>query len=220
MSDLVNSVFSWAQSVMLSLGYPGITLLIALETVFPPMPTELILPLAGSLSAQGRFGWPGLVVAATIGSLMGATLLYGLARWGGEPVVARLLDRYGRYFGLSSADLTSVQRWFDRNGEKMVVLARITPGLRTLISVPAGLALMPLPRFWLYTALGSGLWNSALMLAGRALGENWSQVEAVLGPIGPVVYGVLLLVLMLFVGRRLWRQRQARRPPPGSAAPT
>jgi membrane protein DedA with SNARE-associated domain len=133
-----------------------------------------------------------------------------VARWGGAPLVARVLDRYGRYFGFSSADLTGVQRWFDRNGEKMVVLARVTPGLRTLISVPAGLGRMPLPRFWLYTALGSGLWNGALILAGYLLGDHWDQVEPVLAPIAPLVYLLMIAAVVFIVARRLWQRRGMR----------
>ena len=208
MDDLVGAIFAWAQDVLKTLGYPGVTFLIALETFFPLIPTELILPLTGYLSAQGQFEWPWLVVAATLGSLIGATSLYGAARWGGAPVVARILDRYGRLFGFSSADLVSVQRWFDRNGEKMVVIARVTPGLRTLISVPAGLALMPLPRFWLYTALGSGAWNGGLIGAGYLLGDHWDQVEGVLAPIGPLIYLLMIAAVVFVVARRLWQQRE------------
>ena len=207
MDDLVGAIFAWAQDVLKTLGYPGVTLLIALETFFPLVPTELILPLTGYLSAQGQFAWPWLVVAATLGSLIGATSLYGAARWGGAPLVARVLDRYGRYFGFSSADLGGVQRWFDRNGEKMVVIARVTPGLRTLISVPAGLGRMPLARFWLYTALGSGLWNGALIGAGYLLGDHWDQVEGVLAPIGPLVYLAMIAAVVFIVARRLWQRR-------------
>jgi membrane protein DedA with SNARE-associated domain len=210
MVDPVGAIFAWAQDVLRTLGYPGVVLLVAGETFFPLIPTELILPLTGYLSAQGQFSLPLLVVAATLGSLIGASSLYGLARWGGEPLVARVLDRYGRLFGFSSADLTSVQRWFDRNGEKMVVVARVTPGLRTLISVPAGLGRMPLPRFWLYTALGSGLWNGGLILAGYLLGDHWTAVEPVLAPIAPLVYLALIGAVIFIVARRLWQRRQAR----------
>jgi membrane protein DedA with SNARE-associated domain len=208
MDDLVGAIFAWAQDVLKTLGYPGVTFLIALETFFPLVPTELILPLTGYLSARGQFEWPWLVVAATLGSLIGASSLYSAARWGGEPVVARVLDRYGRYFGFSSADLVGVQRWFDRNGEKMVVIARVTPGLRTLISVPAGLGRMALPRFWLYTALGSGLWNGGLILAGYVLGDHWDQVERVLAPIGPLVYVAMIGTVVFIVARRVWQQRE------------
>ena len=207
--DIFGDVFTWAQEVIAQLGYPGITFLIALETFFPLTPTELILPLAGYLSAQGRVEWWGVEIAATLGSLIGASSLYAVARWGGEPVVARVLDRYGRYFGFSSADLAGVQRWFDRNGEKMVVIARVTPGLRTLISVPAGLGRMPLLRFWLYTALGSGLWNGALILAGRLLGDNWRDVEGVLRPVGPIIYGLMIVAVLVVIGRRIWHKRRA-----------
>jgi membrane protein DedA with SNARE-associated domain len=211
MGNLVDAIFAWAQDILRTLGYPGVTLLIALETFFPLMPTELILPLTGYLSAQGHFDWPWLVVASTLGSLIGATSLYGLARWGGEPIVGRVLDRYGRYFGFSSADLIGVQRWFDRNGERMVVIARITPGLRTLISVPAGLGRMPLPRFWLYTAMGSGLWNGTLILAGRLLGDHWDQVQGELARIGPLIY-VAMIAAVVFVVARRWRQKRRTRP--------
>ncbi len=209
MDHLFGDLFAWAQEVIAQLGYPGIALLIALETIFPLIPTELILPLAGYLSAQGRLEWWAVEIAATFGSLVGASSLYGLARWGGAPLVGRVLDRYGRFFGFSSADLVGVQRWFDRNGERMVAIARITPGLRTLISVPAGLGRMPLLRFWLYTAIGSGLWNGALIFAGRLLGDNWRQVEGILAPIGPVVYVLMIAAVVFIVGRRMWQKRQA-----------
>jgi membrane protein DedA with SNARE-associated domain len=219
MDTLFGDLFAWAQEVIAQLGYPGITFLIALETFFPLVPTELILPLAGYLSAQGRMEWWAVELAATLGSLIGATSLYALARWGGAPLVARVLDRYGRYFGFSSADLGGVQRWFDRNGEKMVVIARITPGLRTLISVPAGLGQMPLARFWLYTALGSGLWNGALILAGRLLGDNWRLAEGILRPIGPIIYVLMIAAVVFVVARRLWQKRQAARRPPDQENP-
>ena len=203
-------LIGWVQGVIATLGYPGITVLIALEGVFPLVPSELILPLAGSLAAQGRLSLPLLLVAAVVGSVASASLLYGLARWGGEPLVGRWLDRWGRWLFLSRADLTRTQGWFAGRGPLMVLVGRFTPGLRTLISVPAGLARMPYPQFALYTALGSSVWNGSLLLAGWLLGANWPRVQGWVAPIAPIIYLTLLTLVAVFFWRR-WRAARVKR---------
>jgi membrane protein DedA with SNARE-associated domain len=205
--DLQDPV-GWVQSIIAALSYPGIAGLIALEGVFPLVPSELILPLAGSLSAQGRLSLPLLLLAAVLGSVASASLLYGIARWGGEPLVGRWIDRWGKWLFLSRDDLDRTRGWFARRGPLMVLVGRFTPGLRTLISVPAGLAGMPYPRFALYTALGSSVWNGGLLLAGWLLGKNWPSVQGWVAPIAPLVYVGLITVVVVFVWRR-WRARRA-----------
>ncbi|HET7077377.1 MAG TPA: DedA family protein [Chloroflexia bacterium] len=203
LGDLV----AWVQNVIAALGYPGIAGLIALEGVFPLVPSELILPLAGSLAARGQFALPLLLLAAVLGSLASATLLYSIARWGGEPLIGRLLDRWGRWILMSRDDLDNTRAWFNRRGHIMVLFGRFTPGLRTLISVPAGLTRMPYPKFALYTALGSGVWTGGLLVAGWLLGENWPRVQGWVAPIAPLIYLTLLILVVVF----FWRRWSARR---------
>lgn len=204
MGDLIPQLVAWATDVIHTIGYPGIALLIALEAVFPPIPSEVIMPLGGSLSANGTFNVFLVLLAATIGSCMGASILYSLGRWGGEERLGRWLDRYGKWLLLSRADLYSSRAWFARHGTPAVLVARVIPGMRSIVSIPAGLALMPYGRFLLLTAIGSSIWNGALIGAGYYLGKNWEQVQGWIAPFGPIVYGFIILLLLLFVSRRLW----------------
>lgn len=185
------------------MGYVGVALLIAIEVMFPPIPSEVILPLAGSLSAAGRFNIVLVILAATVGSLTGSSLLYALGRWGGERRVGDWLDRYGKWLLLSRDDLHKARDWFGRHGNYAVLLARLMPGMRSFISLPAGLTSMPFGRFLAFSAVGSAIWNSILVLAGYYLGSNWNAVKGFLAPFGPVVYLAVFGLLALFVVRRL-----------------
>jgi membrane protein DedA with SNARE-associated domain len=204
MSEMLGQLVTWATEVIYSIGYVGVALLIALEQVFPPIPSEVILPLSGSLSAAGRFSLPIVVVAATVGSCMGALMLYSIGRFGGEKRLGPWLDRYGKWLLLSRKDLESSRTWFARHGTWAVLIARLIPGMRSIVSIPAGLAAMPVGRFVALTAIGSGIWNSALIVAGFLLGRNWDQVKGWIAPFGPIVYVILIAVVALFAGRRLW----------------
>lgn len=204
MGDLVAQLVSWATDVIATVGYVGVALLIGLEAVFPPIPSEVILPLSGSLSAAGRFNVLLMEAAATVGSLMGASILYSIGRWGGEKRIGDWLDRYGKWVLLSRADLDSSRTWFAKHGRPAVLVARVIPGMRSFVSVPAGLALMPYGRFLVFTAIGSAMWNGALIAAGYFLGKNWDEVQGWIAPLGPLVYGFIAVLLAWFVGRRLW----------------
>jgi membrane protein DedA with SNARE-associated domain len=131
-------------------------------------------------------------------------MLYGIGRWGGESRIGDWLDRYGKWLLLSRSDLVRSREWFARYGSPAVLIARVIPGMRSFVSVPAGLAQMPYGRFLVFTAIGSAMWDGALVGAGYFLGKNWDQVEGWLAPIGPLVYGFIALLVVLFVGRRLW----------------
>jgi membrane protein DedA with SNARE-associated domain len=204
MGDLIPNLVAWATDVIHTIGYPGIAFLIALEAVFPLTPSEVILPLSGSLSAAGTFNFWLALLAATTGSCAGASILYSIGRWGGETRIGPWLDRYGKWLLLDRADLDRARAWFARYGSFTVLICRVLPGLRTIVSIPAGLALMSYPRFVLFTAIGSGLWNGALIGFGFYLGANWEQVRGLLEPFGLVIYGLIFLLLVAFVGRRLW----------------
>src|SRR5438552_7890382 len=159
MGELVAQLVAWATNVIADIGYAGVALLIALEAVFPPIPSEVILPLSGSLSAAGKFNVFLMVAAATLGSLGGASMLYGIGRWGGERRIGNWLDRYGKWLLLSRSDLDRSREWFARYGSPAVLIARVIPGMRSFVSVPAGLARMPFGRFLVFTAIGSAVWD-------------------------------------------------------------
>jgi len=183
----VRAVTEWAQEVLIAHGVAMLVLLILLENVFPPIPSEVILPLAGFLVYQGEMTFVEAMVAATVGSVSGAAILYALGRHGGRP----LLLRYGGLLRLDERRLDRADDWFDRHGPKIVFAGRMLPGVRSVVSVPAGLSEMRVPVFVVLTMLGSALWNAALIGAGWALGGSWREVGEVVGPLTvPVLAGV------------------------------
>ena len=189
---------------MLSLGYLGIAFVIALEVIIPPIPSEVFLPLAGNLVSSGRLDFSLVVIAATIGSVLGSSALYGVSRWAGDTRVGGWIDRFGKWLLVTRDDLEKSRRWFGRYGRQAVLIARVIPGMRSIISVPAGLAGMPFSQFLIFTTLGSLVWNFALVGAGFLLGNNWKEVEAWIDPISPFIYTAIILVVVLFIGKRIW----------------
>ena len=208
--DPLGGLAAWVAEVMLTLGYLGVAILVFLDNVFPPIPSEVILPLAGFLTGQGRLTYPGVVLAATVGSLVGALVLYGLGYWLGEARLRPLLKRFGRWLFLKEGDLDLAQNWFDRHGGKAVFFGRCVPLVRSLVSVPAGMACMPVGRFTLYTVLGSGVWNALLVGVGWSLGGQWQLIAQYLKPLEYVV----MVILVVAVGRFVWRRLKARGSPP------
>lgn len=198
---------AWVQSVMSAFGYSGIALLMFLENVFPPIPSEVIMPFAGFTSGTGELSFAWVVVAGTFGSVVGQIPLYYLGRLVGKERLARWFDRYGRWLTLSADDLERALGWFDRRGGWAVFLCRFVPGIRSLISIPAGFAEMHLAPFLAYSLVGMGAWAAALAFVGWILGENWGAVAGFLGPVPYVVIGVLVVAVAVWVVRR--RRRQA-----------
>ena len=211
MSDLFGNAVTWVVDLIDALGYVGLAIVVALENVFPPIPSEVILPLAGFLAAQGRMTFFGAVVASTVGSVVGALILYWVGYALGERRIRGLVRRYGRWAMLDEDDLDKAQAWFDRHGRTAVLIGRLAPLVRSLISIPAGVARMPLPPFVLYTTIGSGVWNTLLIAAGWFLGDNWEVVGTYQGYFGDVVVAVLVLGAVWFLGKRL---RAGRRKAP------
>ncbi len=199
----------WIFGIIDSLGAIGVGLLILLENVVPPIPSEVILPLAGYRASTGAFNVVAVWIAATLGALLGALILYGLGAWLGYERLHRLAGH--RWFILASQkDIDRGDQLFDTHGGKIVLLARCVPLVRSIVSVPAGLSGMPILRFSLFTAIGSGIWNAVFIGLGWFLGENWDQVEQYLGPISYVVVGLLLVGLVVLIVRRRRTQAAGR----------
>ena len=180
-----------------------------LENIFPPIPSEVVLPLAGSLTLVGRFSLLWVTIVGMIGSVAGALVFYGIGRAFGETRVRWIINRYGRWALLSEEDLDRAEVWFNRYSEPVIFFGRMIPIVRSLISVPAGLAGMPMPRFLLYTALGTALWSFVLAFAGRLLGESWPVVADFINQYQNIVLVLGVLAVIAFVAKRLWDRRRA-----------
>jgi membrane protein DedA with SNARE-associated domain len=207
-------VANWVFSIVDSLGAAGVGLLIFLENLIPPIPSEVILPLAGFRARTGALNiwltWP----AATAGSVAGAVVLYGLGAWLGYHRLHALAGK--RWFFLTSQkDLDRGEEIFDKHGGKIVLLGRCVPVIRSVVSIPAGIARMPLPRFLMLTAIGSGVWNALFIGLGWVLGENWDRVQGWLGPVTYVVIGLVVVGVIWLAVRKL-RSRSARSAADGS----
>ena len=195
----------WVQDVLGGGSYLVLCSLVLLENLFPPLPSEVVLPFAGALVSDGGMTYPGAVLAATTGSVVGAVLLYAIGRYGGRP----LLYRYRHVLRLSEQQLDRADAWFDARGTWIVLFGRLVPGVRSIVSVPAGASEMPLPMFVVLTTLGSAIWNCALIGAGWALGSNWERASAVLDEYQLVVY-VAIVVSCIALAVYLLRRRRAR----------
>jgi membrane protein DedA with SNARE-associated domain len=196
----------WVFSVIDRLGPIGVGLLIAVENLIPPIPSEVILPLAGFRARSGSMNVVGVWVAATAGALAGAWVLYGLGAWLGYDRLHRLAGR--RWFILASQnDIDRGRQLFDRHGSWIVAGSRCVPVLRSLISIPAGLAGMPLARFSVLTAVGSGIWNAIFIAAGWALADNWTRVQAYTGPASTIIAIGLVIGLLVLAGRKVRARR-------------
>ena len=181
-------------STINALGYIGIALLMALENIFPPIPSELIMPLAGFTVSQGKLEFLYVAIAGTIGSVLGATPWYFLGRYWGLRRTKKIADKYGKWLTVSGEDVEKAKTWFDRRGYAATALGRLVPGIRTYISIPAGISKMPLIPFLIYSTAGSIVWVALLTYAGYILGENYERVGAYLKP-----FSVLVLISVLAI---------------------
>lgn len=208
MSSMLGDFASWATDVIESLGYWGLAFLVALENVFPPIPSELVLPLAGFLTGDGRMNFFIAVFAATAGSVSGALILYGIGYWFGEQRVRTIVRRWGTWLGFKESDVDKADEWFDKYGGLAVLFCRVVPIVRSLISIPAGLRHMSLVPFILYTALGSGVWNTLLIGAGWVLGDNWTEVEEYVGYLQYLVLIVIVIAGVWWVWNRIIKRSE------------
>jgi membrane protein DedA with SNARE-associated domain len=187
--------------ILVDLGYGGLALLMLAETVFPPIPSEAVLPLAGYLVYQGELGFLPALATSTAGSLAGAIVLAELARRGGRPFA----ERFVRFARQEPEQLDRAEGWFDRHGSWVVLFGRFLPGVRSLVALPAGLLRMSRVRYLLLTLIGSAIWNATLIGAGYILGEEWERVS---DAIGPLALPVLAVVVLAVAGWFVWRRRR------------
>ena len=184
------------------MNYPGIAFLMFLENVFPPIPSELVMPLAGFTAGRGDLSMWGVILAGLVGSLVGQLPLYYLGKIVGEEKLSQWADKYGAWLTISSDEIHKSVEWFDKHGGKAVIFARMVPGIRSLISLPAGIGKMPLGKFLLYSALGMGTWTTALAFAGYLLKDQYKIVEKYIGPVAYVVLGGTALYIIYNVVKR------------------
>lgn len=207
--SFTSTVADWAIGLMETLGAPGAGVAIALENLFPPLPSEVILPLAGFTAAQGSLVLWQVLVWTTAGSVVGAIVLYALGAWLGRDRLRAIVDRMPL---VSLSDVDKAEDWFTRHGQKAVLFGRLIPIVRSLISVPAGVERMPMGRFLVFTTLGSALWNTLLVGAGYQLGEQWHLVEDGVGVFQKVVVVVVVGLLVWWLVRTL-RSRKGQDEP-------
>jgi membrane protein DedA with SNARE-associated domain len=191
-------------------GYGAIVLVMLLENVVPPIPSEVVMPLAGFLIQQGKLQLLPTVLAGLLGTVLGAWFWYGIGRMINEQRLEHWLRRHGRWLGLRPEDLARSRRWFNRHGVAVVFWGRVIPGIRTFVSLPAGIEMMPQPLFLAWTTAGSLLWILLLTLAGQALGSGYASVAESLKPFSQVlkvVLGLAFLAGVCWLGLRLLRAR-------------
>lgn len=177
----------WINSLMSGLGYWGIGLLMFLENLFPPIPSELIMPLAGFTVAQGKMNFGLAIFAGTIGTMAGTYAWYYLGQFVNYQRLASWTDKYGKWIGISVKEIDRVNDWFNKHGRNAVFFGRMVPGIRTLISLPAGINQMPWIVFTIYSTIGTLVWTAALTTAGFCLGENYGSIEHYLAPVSKLV---------------------------------
>lgn len=188
-------------------GYTGIGILMMFESMIIPLPSELVMPFAGFLVAQGKMSFVMVVMASTLGSLTGSLLSYWFGYYGGNALVLKL----GKYLLLDVTDLEKTEKWFSKKGDKIIFVSRFIPVVRHLISIPAGIGKMDLKAFCLYTVLGASMWNGSLTYLGYVLGKNWSVIRHYSEKISILVAVLLLIGGILFISRHIKNKRTERK---------
>ncbi|MEK3991829.1 MULTISPECIES: VTT domain-containing protein [Robertmurraya] len=200
----------WIFNIIENYGYLGVFLIIVIENVFPPIPSELVLPFSGFMTTKTELSVAMMIVASTAGSVVGGTILYYIGTILDVERLEKIVDRWGKYLQLKRADVYKADAWFDRYGIWTVFFCRMVPLLRSLISVPAGMSNMKMPLFLLFTLLGTAIWNTLLIVIGAKLGENWTQILSYTEVYSDIIYAVgaiAILAVLIFFGRRIFYKK-------------
>ena len=201
---MLESVAQWIQDVIAAGGYPVVFLLITLESTLVPIPSELVMPLAGFMAYKGEFSLPVILVINSAGALLGSALCYWIGVVGGKP----FLVNYGKYFLVNQHDIAKTETFFSKHGKTTILIARFLPVIRHVISVPAGIARMPLRGFFLQTFLGSTIWGGVLILLGYYVGANWETLANTLKRVDLLI-GLILVLGLVALGIRFVVRRRA-----------
>ncbi|PZO54403.1 MAG: alkaline phosphatase [Phormidesmis priestleyi] len=196
-------MLDWITQAVTSFGYAGIAFMMFLENLIPPIPSELVMPLAGFAASQGQMDLWIAIAAGSIGSVLGALLWYYIGLILGLERLQALLDRYGRWVGLSAKDLDNAQRWFIKRGPWTVGLCRMVPGIRTYVSIPAGITRMPVGSFLLYSTVGTILWTAFLTLSGYFLGSEYERLGQWIAPVATAAIAIVTLSALIWIARRI-----------------
>ncbi|AIQ53890.1 DedA family protein [Paenibacillus sp. FSL R7-0331] len=199
---------TWITDFMEQFGYLGIMMMLALENIFPPIPSEIILPFGGFMTTTSDMTIPGVLIAATAGSLLGAVVLYWVGRMLDVSRLERIVERWGGWLRISAKDIRRADAWFDKYGYWTVLFCRMIPLVRSLISIPAGMSGMKFGQFMLFTTIGTLGWNTLLILLGAALGESWEDIAGYMDTYSNVVY-IALAAGIVLLGILFFRRRQA-----------
>ena len=204
---MFSSLATWVQDVIEQLGYLGVALLVVLENIFPPIPSEIVLPFAGFVAQRGSDSVVLMILAATVGSVIGALIMYWIAAVIGDDRLHAFTRRFGKWVQIREADLTRAEEWFDRHAMSAVLVGRCVPLIRSVVSIPAGFRRMKLIPYIAYTFLGSLVWNIALVGAGAVLGETWERVE----PVVATFQWIVIVVILAGIARLAYVVYQRRR---------
>ena len=213
---MLGDLATWVQDVINQFGYFGVALLVIVENVFPPIPSEIVLPFAGFVAQQGSSAAQsdtsviGMMIAATIGSVVGALILYFVSAAIGPDRLRAFVEKFGKWFGVKAADLVRAEAWFDRRSFVSVLVGRCVPLIRSIVSIPAGFRRMKLSSFVVLTAIGSAVWNIALIGAGAVLKDQWDVVGDYVGVFQWVVVAAIIVVLAKFVLSRIKRRNTSK----------
>lgn len=205
MAEILDILRELVHAITTALGYPGILLLMLAENLFPPIPSEIVMPFAGFLVSEGQLHLAGVLAAGTIGSVLGGWIIYWVGARLGRARLQALTLRFGKYFLISLCDLDRAVDAFERRGKLAVLVGRLVPGVRSLISLPAGVNRMPVGTFLLYTTLGTLAWNALLAGIGMALGQNWTAILAWIDLYEKVLWAAIAAVVLVFAARRMMR---------------
>ena len=200
---MMDKISEWVVIMMDKLGLIGITLMMFLENVFPPIPSELIMPAAGFAASQGTMGLVAVIIAGTLGSVLGALPLYYFGTIFDQKRLLVLTEKYGKYFLVTTDDVINAQAWFDKYGKSVIFFGRMIPAIRSLISIPAGMSRMPMLPFLTLTTIGSAIWTTLLAYAGYVLGVNYEKVETYIAPISKGVVVTVLIIAAIIVAMRI-----------------
>ncbi|MBJ9985636.1 DedA family protein [Acinetobacter sp. S40] len=201
---------NWIIQIIESLGYFGIAFLMFMDNIFPPIPSEVIMPSAGYTASRGQLQIIGVIMAGSLGSILAAALLYAIGRKISHAALFKWVDRYGKYLFIKSKDLEKALNWFEHYGHRIVFFGRMIPAVRSLISIPAGMSRMPFGKFMLYSSFGTIIWTTFLACVGFYFGENQELMFAIMHRVGYIILTITLLFVGWWIYRKFYKTNNPR----------